>query len=87
MLPPLDQALEVTQEVNCVTDFLHGCEEQLQDLKKQKQKGLLYGIPVSIKEHIGYKVHHLLSFEIFAAEKVSEVSRRRCCLKYFLIFS
>ncbi|XP_034270894.1 fatty-acid amide hydrolase 1 [Pantherophis guttatus] len=53
----IKKALEVTQEVNCVTDFLHGCEEQLQDLKKQKEKGLLYGIPVSIKEHIGYKGH------------------------------
>ncbi|XP_063153957.1 vitamin D3 hydroxylase-associated protein-like [Candoia aspera] len=51
----IKKALEVTREVNCVTDFLHGCEEQLQDLKKQKEKGLLYGIPVSIKDHIGYK--------------------------------
>uniref|UniRef100_A0A8C5S2C7 Fatty-acid amide hydrolase 1 n=1 Tax=Laticauda laticaudata TaxID=8630 RepID=A0A8C5S2C7_LATLA len=53
----IKKALEVTQEVNCVTDFLHGCEEQIQDLKKQKEKGLLYGIPVSIKDHIGYKGH------------------------------
>ncbi|XP_026521474.1 vitamin D3 hydroxylase-associated protein-like [Notechis scutatus] len=53
----IKKALEVTQEVNCVTDFLHGCEEQVQDLKKQKEKGLLYGIPVSIKDHIGYKGH------------------------------
>ncbi|XP_015277432.1 PREDICTED: vitamin D3 hydroxylase-associated protein-like [Gekko japonicus] len=53
----ISQALEVTQEVNCVTDFIHGCEEQLQDIKKQKEKGLLYGIPVSIKDHIGCKGH------------------------------
>ncbi|XP_007430225.1 vitamin D3 hydroxylase-associated protein-like [Python bivittatus] len=53
----IKKALEVTREVNCVTDFLHGCEEQLQDLKKQKEKGLLYGIPVSLKDHIGYKGH------------------------------
>nr|XP_034979955.1 vitamin D3 hydroxylase-associated protein-like isoform X1 [Zootoca vivipara] len=51
------KALEVTQEVNCVTDFIHGCEEQLQEVKKQKEKGLLYGIPVSIKDHIGCKGH------------------------------
>lgn len=76
MLLPLGQALEVTQEVNCVTDFLHGCEEQLQDLKKQNEKGLLYGIPVSIKDHIGYKVHLPLSFEILATEK------RGVCQKY-----
>lgn len=83
MLPSLDQALEVTQEVNCVTDFLHGCEEQLQDLKKQKEKGLLYGIPVSIKDHIGYKVHHPLSFEIFATEKSVRSIKKGMLLKIF----
>lgn len=51
------EALEVTQEVNCVIDFIHGCEDQLQKVKKQKEKGLLYGIPVSIKDHINCKVH------------------------------
>ncbi|KAH0618658.1 hypothetical protein JD844_018055 [Phrynosoma platyrhinos] len=51
----IKKALEVTQEVNCVTDFIHGCEEQLRELKKQKEKGLLYGVPVSIKDHIGCK--------------------------------
>ncbi|NXN39416.1 VDHAP protein, partial [Rhinoptilus africanus] len=51
------EALEVTREVNCVTDFIHGCEDQLQKLKKQKEKGLLYGIPVSIKDHINCKGH------------------------------
>ncbi|NXT99130.1 VDHAP protein, partial [Buphagus erythrorhynchus] len=51
------EALEVNQEVNCVTDFIHGCEDQLQKLKKQKEKGLLYGIPISIKDHIHCKGH------------------------------
>ncbi|NWY58277.1 VDHAP protein, partial [Chionis minor] len=51
------EALEVTREVNCVIDFIHGCEDQLQKLKKQKEKGLLYGIPVSIKDHINCKGH------------------------------
>ncbi|NWH20434.1 VDHAP protein, partial [Grus americana] len=51
------EALEVTQEVNCVVDFIHGCEDQLQKLKKQKEKGLLYGIPISIKDHINCKGH------------------------------
>lgn len=50
------KALQVTQEVNCVTDFIYGCEQQIQEVKKQKEKGLLYGIPVSIKDHIGCKV-------------------------------
>ncbi|NXX77026.1 VDHAP protein, partial [Urocolius indicus] len=51
------KALDVTREVNCVTDFIHGCEDQLQKLKQQKEKGLLYGIPVSIKDHINCKGH------------------------------
>ncbi|NXK84088.1 VDHAP protein, partial [Amazona guildingii] len=51
------EALEVTREVNCLTDFIHGCEDQLQKLKNQKEKGLLYGIPISIKEHIDCKGH------------------------------
>ncbi|NXM64964.1 VDHAP protein, partial [Illadopsis cleaveri] len=51
------EALEVNQEVNCVTDFIHGCEDQLKKLKKQKEKGLLYGIPISIKDHINCKGH------------------------------
>uniref|UniRef100_A0A8C3DUB8 Fatty-acid amide hydrolase 1 n=1 Tax=Corvus moneduloides TaxID=1196302 RepID=A0A8C3DUB8_CORMO len=53
----MDKALEVNREVNCVTDFIHGCEGQLQELKKQKEKGLLYGIPISIKDHINCKGH------------------------------
>ncbi|KFQ85460.1 Vitamin D3 hydroxylase-associated protein, partial [Phoenicopterus ruber ruber] len=51
------KALEVTREVNCVIDFIHSCEDQLQKLKKQKDKGLLYGIPISIKDHINCKGH------------------------------
>nr|XP_047915067.1 vitamin D3 hydroxylase-associated protein [Anser cygnoides] len=53
----MGKALEVTREVNCVIDFIHGCEDQLQKVKKQKEKGLLYGIPVSIKDHINCKGH------------------------------
>ncbi|XP_063022109.1 vitamin D3 hydroxylase-associated protein-like isoform X3 [Melospiza melodia melodia] len=53
----MDKALEVNREVNCVTDFIHGCEDQLRELKKQKEKGLLYGIPISIKDHINCKGH------------------------------
>ncbi|XP_007070765.3 vitamin D3 hydroxylase-associated protein [Chelonia mydas] len=53
----IDQALEVTREVNCVTDFMQGCEEQLREVQRQKERGLLYGVPVSIKDHIGCKGH------------------------------
>ncbi|KFQ34356.1 Vitamin D3 hydroxylase-associated protein, partial [Mesitornis unicolor] len=51
------KALEVTREVNCVIDFIQGCEDQLQKVKQQKEKGLLYGIPISIKDHINCKGH------------------------------
>nr|XP_012631527.1 vitamin D3 hydroxylase-associated protein-like isoform X2 [Microcebus murinus] len=48
----LEQALRVHQEVNCLTDFLGECEEQLQALKKLKksERGPLYGVPMSLKD-------------------------------------
>ncbi|KAG9460717.1 hypothetical protein GDO78_019999, partial [Eleutherodactylus coqui] len=51
----MDKALEVTKEINCVIDFLAECETQVQELKKQEDKGLLYGLPISLKDNIGYK--------------------------------
>ncbi|KAM4722517.1 vitamin D3 hydroxylase-associated protein-like isoform 2-T2 [Rhinophrynus dorsalis] len=51
----IGKALEVTRNVNCVTMFMSDCETQLQVVKKQEKRGLLYGIPISIKEHIGYQ--------------------------------
>lgn len=50
------QALEVTQQTNCLRHFIPECEEQLQEIQQHKEKGLLYGIPISIKDHIGHKV-------------------------------
>ncbi|NWS01668.1 VDHAP protein, partial [Motacilla alba] len=50
-------ALEVTQQTNCLRHFIPECEEQLQEIEQRKKKGLLYGIPVSIKDHIGHKGH------------------------------
>lgn len=38
-----------------MTDFLPECEEQLREIKK-REKGLLYGVPVSIKENVACKV-------------------------------
>ncbi|XP_063795600.1 vitamin D3 hydroxylase-associated protein-like isoform X4 [Pseudophryne corroboree] len=54
----VEKALEVTKEVNCVTDFLADCETQLQEVKKQQEKGLLYGVPISLKDDVGYKGHN-----------------------------
>ncbi|KFU96313.1 Fatty-acid amide hydrolase 1, partial [Chaetura pelagica] len=53
----LEKALEVTQQTNCLRHFIPECEEQLQEIQQQKEKGLLYGIPISIKDHIGIKGH------------------------------
>ncbi|KAH0618659.1 hypothetical protein JD844_018056, partial [Phrynosoma platyrhinos] len=53
----MEKALTVTQDVNCVRHFIPECVQHLQELKERTQKGLLYGIPVSIKDHIGYKGH------------------------------
>ncbi|KFO89350.1 Fatty-acid amide hydrolase 1, partial [Buceros rhinoceros silvestris] len=55
----LEKALEVTQQTNCLRHFIPECEEQLQEIQRQREKGLLYGIPVSIKDHIGHKGHLL----------------------------
>ncbi|NXS91099.1 FAAH1 hydrolase, partial [Jacana jacana] len=55
----LEKALEVTQQTNCLRHFIPECEEQLQEIQRQEDKGLLYGIPVSIKDHIGHKGHLL----------------------------
>ncbi|NXA95639.1 FAAH1 hydrolase, partial [Melanocharis versteri] len=53
----LEKALEVTQQTNCLRHFIPECEEQLQEIQRHKEKGLLYGIPVSIKDHISHKGH------------------------------
>ncbi|CAM5136301.1 unnamed protein product [Eretmochelys imbricata] len=53
----MDKALEVNQDVNCVTDFIQGCVHLLQEVRTQKKKGSLYGVPVSIKDPIGYEGH------------------------------
>ncbi|KAH0618657.1 hypothetical protein JD844_018054 [Phrynosoma platyrhinos] len=50
----IEKALEVTREINCVINYLPECEEQLQEVKK-REKGLLYGVPVSIKEDVACK--------------------------------
>ncbi|XP_030182181.1 vitamin D3 hydroxylase-associated protein-like isoform X2 [Lynx canadensis] len=55
----LEEALKVHQEVNCLTDFLGECEEQLKALKKLRktERGLLYGVPVSLKDPYDCKGH------------------------------
>ncbi|XP_004400733.1 PREDICTED: fatty-acid amide hydrolase 1-like, partial [Odobenus rosmarus divergens] len=44
---------------NCLTDFLGECEEELQALKnlKKTERGLLYGVPISLKDTYDCKGH------------------------------
>uniref|UniRef100_A0A6I8PYC5 Fatty-acid amide hydrolase 1 n=1 Tax=Xenopus tropicalis TaxID=8364 RepID=A0A6I8PYC5_XENTR len=51
------KALDVTSELNCVTDYLPECETQLVHLRGQKTKGLLYGVPISLKDNFNYTGH------------------------------
>ncbi|KAM9685209.1 fatty-acid amide hydrolase 1 [Trichechus inunguis] len=47
------KAWEVNRETNCVTAYLADCETQL--TSAGPRRGLLYGIPVSLKECFSYK--------------------------------
>lgn len=55
------QALNVHREINCLTDYLEDSESQLQHVKKPAKKGLLYGVPISIKDSIACKVELVLA--------------------------
>lgn len=50
----LGKAWEVNKGTNCVTSYLTDCETQLSQAPCQ---GLLYGVPVSLKECFSYKGH------------------------------
>ncbi|XP_056408370.1 vitamin D3 hydroxylase-associated protein-like [Hyla sarda] len=53
----IEKALQVNADLNCVTVFLNDFESQLKDLRERRVRGPLFGIPVSIKEHVGYQGH------------------------------
>lgn len=52
-----EKALEVHNDVNCVTVFMSDCDAQLKKLQERGERGPLYGVPVSIKEQVAYKGH------------------------------
>uniref|UniRef100_A0A8C6ZSN7 Fatty-acid amide hydrolase 1 n=1 Tax=Nothoprocta perdicaria TaxID=30464 RepID=A0A8C6ZSN7_NOTPE len=54
----IEKALEVNKEVNCVTAFIPSCLQHIQEMRNRK-KGLLYGVPISIKDHVVCKVFSL----------------------------
>ncbi|KAG9341546.1 hypothetical protein JZ751_019052 [Albula glossodonta] len=52
----MGKALEVNRKLNCATEFLLESRDQLDEVEAHRE-GLLYGVPVSIKENLGYKGH------------------------------
>ncbi|KAF4078821.1 hypothetical protein AMELA_G00185860 [Ameiurus melas] len=50
----VEKALEVNRKLNCSTAVLTESLEQLEDIESHKD-GLLYGIPISIKDNLDYK--------------------------------
>ncbi|KAJ7332774.1 hypothetical protein JRQ81_014954 [Phrynocephalus forsythii] len=53
----VDKAFKVTGDVNCVTEYLTDSNSQLLHVKTLEKKGLLYGVPISIKDSIDCKGH------------------------------
>ena len=49
------QAIEVHKKLNCGTAVLTESLKQLEDIESYKD-GLLYGIPISIKDNVDYEV-------------------------------
>ncbi|XP_059196404.1 fatty-acid amide hydrolase 1-like [Centropristis striata] len=52
----MEKALDVHKDLNCCTGILLESFDQLKTVSSNKT-GLLYGVPVSIKENYGYKNH------------------------------
>ncbi|KAG8132351.1 putative Fatty-acid amide hydrolase 1-like protein [Naja naja] len=51
----VDKALKVTADVNCIIDYIAENESQLLHMNSKGKKGLLYGVPISIKDSINCK--------------------------------
>ncbi|NWS29846.1 FAAH1 hydrolase, partial [Polioptila caerulea] len=51
------KALQIATETNCITEFLQESETQLRKAKLTEKRGLLYGVPVSIKDSIDCQGH------------------------------
>ncbi|NXT25597.1 FAAH1 hydrolase, partial [Syrrhaptes paradoxus] len=51
------KALQIATETNCITEYLQESETQLRKAKVSGNLGLLYGVPVSIKDSIDCQGH------------------------------
>lgn len=67
----LEKALDVDKKLNCCNEILLDSFEQLKTISSNK-KGLLYGVPVSIKENIAYKNYDSTCGVICNLEKPAE---------------
>ncbi|KAM6962519.1 fatty-acid amide hydrolase 1 [Aplochiton taeniatus] len=52
----MEKTLEINGRLNCCTEILCESFDQLKSVGSYKE-GLLYGVPISIKDNIGYKDH------------------------------
>uniref|UniRef100_A0A8C3TST1 Fatty acid amide hydrolase n=1 Tax=Catharus ustulatus TaxID=91951 RepID=A0A8C3TST1_CATUS len=55
--PAFPKALQIATETNCITEFLQESESQLRKVKQMEKQGLLYGVPISIKDSINCQGH------------------------------
>ncbi|NXG61592.1 FAAH1 hydrolase, partial [Hemiprocne comata] len=53
----VSKAIQIATETNCITEYLQESETQLQKVKLAGKLGLLYGVPVSIKDSIDCQGH------------------------------
>ncbi|RMC08634.1 hypothetical protein DUI87_14882 [Hirundo rustica rustica] len=51
------KALQIATETNCITEYLQESETQVRKAKLMEKQGLLYGVPVSIKDSIDCQGH------------------------------
>lgn len=55
-LPAFSKALQMATETNCITEYLQESESQVRKAKPAGKLGLLYGVPVSLKDSIDCQV-------------------------------
>ncbi|NWR70718.1 FAAH1 hydrolase, partial [Centropus unirufus] len=53
----VSKAVQITIETNCITEYLQESESELKKAKLTGKRGLLYGVPVSIKDSIDCQGH------------------------------
>ncbi|XP_042340166.1 fatty-acid amide hydrolase 1 [Plectropomus leopardus] len=53
----MEKTLDVTKDLNCCTGIILESLDQLEKVAASNKEGLLYGVPVSVKENIACKNH------------------------------